>query len=224
MPTRNKARERKRQVAVAVEAVCSQAGTDKESGIVIDSDDSDCTGEQVVIGHYGSGSNELQAFMEETEFPSDIRVLDPDALHAPTKLKTKLPTNGQVLLLCNPRGGHWVAVCIDFPNRELGRMGVRQIPAVVGCFLAANMDTLVDYHNFNDISPLGLGSQTESECGAFAALYCRWFGKERVPGANGARGLNIARFRGAAVTQMEVWRKARVLARGVARKARVGSG
>ena len=69
-------------------------------------------------------------------------------------------------------------------------------------------DVGVDLADFIDISP-SVGSQVESECGARAAVFARWFGTDRPRASHNRHELNVPGFLVQVAALMQDWRAAR---------------
>jgi hypothetical protein len=163
-------------------------------------------------GHYGAFSSELAQYLEDAKLGDNVRCMDPDKLYGAAKLKIKISCSGMLLIPCNPGGGHWITVCVDFDTQVYGIMGDRKLPIAVKKFVSMHADeeSMVDLEKFTDISPRGIGSQIESECGARAAVYCAWFGKARDRRITGGHHqLDPRRFRCDVADLMAAWRSVR---------------
>ena len=84
------------------------------------------------------------------------------------------------------------------------------MPSVVTKFLLENKCSPRDLSDFVNISPTNFPDQDESECGARAALYAIWFGRDRIRGDVAVSGgLDTTQFLAEVAVQMEAWRVAR---------------
>ena len=160
--------------------------------------------------HWGAPALELAVLLEGAGFPASTHFTDPDTIRSLRILTKKIPDEGQFVSIINPRGNHWISICIDWDFRVFGCMGASCVPSVVTKFLLENKCSPRDLSDFVNISPTNFPDQDESECGARAALYAIWFGRDRIRGDVAVSGgLDTTQFLAEVAVQMEAWRVAR---------------
>ena len=140
--------------------------------------------------------------MQDSNFPEGVRWLDPLVLKC-SKIKNGVKQEGQLIVVGN-KHAHWQLQCVDFDNHVHAQMGKHW--STMGKFLFNVLG--VDLSNFTDVSP-PVGSQVESECGARAAVFARWFGTERPRASKDKRELDVPVFLAQVAALVLDWRAAR---------------
>ena len=159
-------------------------------------------------GHYGCNDEELYAFLRGCTFGAEVQWLDPliITMHE-CKLNVRAPNHqGQLLLVCKPpRRSHWGALCFDFEHRIFGSVGAGRLHPTITDYLDAHH---IMISRFQDITP-AVGDQVESECGARAAIYCKWFATVRTRCSIDRRDIDVRQFHVDVADLMTAWRAAR---------------
>ena len=156
-------------------------------------------------GHYGANDTELYNFLSQ-QIPQTPGVQWYDPLFTKMKAHKALNRKGQLLITYNrARGSHWMAACFDHDKLIYGTMGTRDLSRPVTEYLES---VHINIKEYCDITP-AVGSQVESECGARAVVYCKWFATVRDRSSTDRRDMDIAQFKADVADCMAMWRAAR---------------
>ena len=148
----------------------------------------------------------------------DVKWLDAQAVNRPKQFKQfrsfTVEQNTGMLIIIFPEHGesveynHWCALAIDFGSKHYGLMGLKKITA-----LPRSLRKLLKLNNIN-INRIVKGyrrcyivdeetNQTETECGARACVFGKWFVMGHSP------QLSSGEFAKKALALMQQWRDLR---------------
>jgi hypothetical protein len=151
--------------------------------------------------HFGASDTEVLDLLIGKDGCQGARVLYVPSVESRIRFGEK---DGVVVIIDRTKHDHFKAYCFDFVNKIKASVGTRGI----SMYIKNSMSDSRLLTGFVDISPR-LNHQVESECGAVAALYGRWFATTRTPQFQHNTELNVPLFSANVAAQMTMWRAAR---------------